>query len=1022
MSSAQTSNEDTLIISTVFKLPDGSTGSPALLFSNDEDTGIYRESDNTIGFAGGGSKICEMSDSSGLTVDNLNVNDNTLNATSGNLVLASTSGTVEVADNTNVTGTLSCSSTLTVDTINEFTGANGVTVDGVSIKDTTVITGATTLKSGQVISTGNLSLECANGSDLYIQAAAGEYSMTFERYLTTSSKRLVHNPNVSITTNPEVDDTAFTGAFMHIGGGTYTTAAKTGSSTENIALWAFAASTVNKTGISMDVNTITNMYVAAEPTIGTGITVNGQTWSSHVAGDVRMDKQLLVGNTSATASANTTLHVYDDSGTTTPLILCEQDGAGDAAVRFLLSGGAGWAMGMDNDDSDLFKLSYNATGTSAVLGTGDVISCSSSAVNLLQNTSVTGTLSCDTSFTIDSVSIGAAALEFANDLDQQLTTGSSVTFASVTDGTATLTSGGLTGLTNLTVNNLNANGNTLNATSGNLTLASTSGKVKVSDDTDISGKTKVITDLGTDILAGGDPSNDDCAQLSLQAITKLNSNDVILRMGISPTGTAGMAFIQGVNSFITAQIPLILNPNGGTVSIGTSTSTKKLYVYDNSADHVAHFHNANASGYGMIISADLDPLRVGTKSDTSGNLLKVDGSGNTTIAGYVTVNTLSRIGSFELDVNGDAIIQSNLFIDRGTAETSTSLSLAIGDNDTGLDWVSDGQFRVMCNSVDVARWDPTGLGLGTQPSYSLHSDTTDGYNIIATNSANSAWNEIGCWAGSTNQVKAQIQAFETTSSRVQFGSRSNHPVIFSMNDTEYARLHTNGYFGVYVTPQKRFHVKDTGTDHVAWFESTNAGGYGVTISAANDPLRVGGVGDIAGGYFTVASTGVYCGVTLFATADNAIDIGSSSRRWKAGFFVDVYTVDGTVQTSDRNDKTNFGEVMGLSFLRRLSPVSYQWKTGKRRHYGLIAQDVETVMNESGIASSDFAPLVKSKGKYGLRYQQFIPIIIQSVQDMDDIQTTQAKEIAELRRENQEQNVLIQSLIERIEALEARTKE
>ena len=53
------------------------------------------------------------------------------------------------------------------------------------------------------------------------------------------------------------------------------------------------------------------------------------------------------------------LHVYqdDDADDTTAGMTIEQDGTGDAALSFLLSGGKRWKMGIDNSDADKFKIS-----------------------------------------------------------------------------------------------------------------------------------------------------------------------------------------------------------------------------------------------------------------------------------------------------------------------------------------------------------------------------------------------------------------------------------------------------------------------------------------------------------------------------------------------------------------------------------------------------------------------------------------------------------------------------------------
>lgn len=92
-------------------------------------------------------------------------------------------------------------------------------------------------------------------------------------------------------------------------------------------------------------------------------------------------------------------------------------------------------------------------------------------------------------------------------------------------------------------------------------------------------------------------------------------------------------------------------------------------------------------------------------------------------------------------------------------------------------------------------------------------------------------------------------------------------------------------------------------------------------------------------------------------------VGSSSYKWKA-----VYAVNGTIQTSDRNQKENIldlGEKYEELF-KRLRPVTYKLK-GKehdRVHVGFIAQEVEEAMIEVGLTAYDFAALcIDNKVEY-----------------------------------------------------------
>lgn len=120
--------------------------------------------------------------------------------------------------------------------------------------------------------------------------------------------------------------------------------------------------------------------------------------------------------------------------------------------------------------------------------------------------------------------------------------------------------------------------------------------------------------------------------------------------------------------------------------------------------------------------------------------------------------------------------------------------------------------------------------------------------------------------------------------------------------------------------------------------------------------------------------------------DNAIDIGYLNVR-----FDDVYATNGTIQTSDQNEKNTITDSdLGLDFVKRLSPKSYKFNDKTRTHYGLIAQDVETVLDDISKSTTDFAGFIKgdvseekdgSSYKYGLRYNEFIAPLIKAIQEL-----------------------------------------
>ena len=116
--------------------------------------------------------------------------------------------------------------------------------------------------------------------------------------------------------------------------------------------------------------------------------------------------------------------------------------------------------------------------------------------------------------------------------------------------------------------------------------------------------------------------------------------------------------------------------------------------------------------------------------------------------------------------------------------------------------------------------------------------------------------------------------------------------------------------------------------------------------------------------------------------DNDHDVGSSSKR-----FDNIHATNGTIQTSDKNEKENIlTSDLGLDFINKLKPISFKFKGKTRTHYGLIAQDIETLITDLGKTTNEFAPLIKETiedgtERYGLRYTELLSPLIKAIQEL-----------------------------------------
>ena len=134
-----------------------------------------------------------------------------------------------------------------------------------------------------------------------------------------------------------------------------------------------------------------------------------------------------------------------------------------------------------------------------------------------------------------------------------------------------------------------------------------------------------------------------------------------------------------------------------------------------------------------------------------------------------------------------------------------------------------------------------------------------------------------------------------------------------------------------------------------------------------------------------------------AAADNLKDIGSTSARWD-----DIYATNGTIQTSDQNEKQDIAElsdaeqrvaVAAKGLLRK-----FRWKDKvaekgdeARTHFGIIAQDLQAAFAAEGLDAGDYAMFIhttwtdeetgEEKSRMGVRYSELLAFIIAAIQEI-----------------------------------------
>ncbi|MBA4853696.1 tail fiber domain-containing protein [Emticicia sp. BO119] len=153
-----------------------------------------------------------------------------------------------------------------------------------------------------------------------------------------------------------------------------------------------------------------------------------------------------------------------------------------------------------------------------------------------------------------------------------------------------------------------------------------------------------------------------------------------------------------------------------------------------------------------------------------------------------------------------------------------------------------------------------------------------------------------------------------------------------------------------------------------------------------------GVGYNSGNAISTGTLNTFLGYNANADADisNAIAIGSNtivnaSNKVRIGD-ANITVIEGQVpwsNPSDRRLKENiiYTDQLGLGFISQLQTVSYNYKSDKNktRLDGFIAQDIEQVLEKSGLT---FSGLKKSTdGIYSLAYSDFVMPLVNAIKEL-----------------------------------------
>jgi hypothetical protein len=458
--------------------------------------------------------------------------------------------------------------------------------------------------------------------------------------------------------------------------------------------------------------------------------------------------------------------------------------------------------------------------------------------------------------------------------------------------------------------------------------------------------------------------------------------------------------------------------SSGSVGIGTSSPLTGLY---STVGHIS-----GTSG-GLILSSSASTFGIGSvagvlqfyDSTNAAERMRIDSSGALLVGTTSSILSAVNRGNITLSGVSESIFNLGVGGSQGGYLYQTSANLDVWNT-------KNGYLRFGTNNLERMRIDSSGnVGIGTSsPEGQLHlyGDSVGAPSADADDLVIEKTGDTG------------LSILSTTTGRIYFGDaasndqgsiryvHSDNSMRFETDSAERMRLDSSGNLLVGNTNTSLYNnsadaygfvIGSSGTYQqsanntvLAYFNRQN--GDGEIIQFRKDGATVGSIGvgnsssvfDISGAAtFPIRLTGqnVSYWVTsgaFYAGTDNARDLGTASFRWD-----DVYATNGTIQTSDANEKQDIDVLSDAEQRVALAAKGllrkFRWKDAvaekgddARIHFGIIAQDLQAAFAAEGLDAGDYAMFIhttwtdeetgEEKSRMGVRYSELLAFIIAAI--------------------------------------------
>ncbi|BAQ90406.1 hypothetical protein [uncultured Mediterranean phage uvMED] len=407
----------------------------------------------------------------------------------------------------------------------------------------------------------------------------------------------------------------------------------------------------------------------------------------------------------------------------------------------------------------------------------------------------------------------------------------------------------------------------------------------------------------------------------------------------------------------TAAVERMRINSSGNVGIGTSSPSYNLDLLssnavsmirtgDTTSPTLGLFVNSGSNGVGTISVDNGGHMTFDTGATGAGQTerMRIDSTGNVGIG----TSTISRAPlEIHRPSTGDCQIHlTNTYTGTGASNGTTIYA----NTNSGIWHRENGYFNIATNNTERMRIDSSGrLIVGGTSAGQTGATTIYPNGNIASSSITATGDGV-------------FNFFKT---------ETFNPVL-TANDSE----------------------SDTGQIIAVQIGGTTKGNIGISSATGNDMYIASGTTSSAGfGLrfidYTVTEAALPCRGDG-STADNAMDLGNSGSR-----FDDIYATNGTINTSDRNEKQDIQALTDAE--QRVATACkglirrFRWQDAveekgddARLHFGVIAQDLQDAFTAEGLDAGDYGMFISStwtddegneQTRLGVRYNELLAFII-----------------------------------------------